>query len=80
MNHNTVVRAARVRPRLGSLLALAAALVAAPGGCSDTGPVGPVDQKAALGKVSDAGQAKARQSAKAKAADEEAAKTHPKLH
>jgi hypothetical protein len=68
------------RPHAGAVLrtALAAALIAGPAGCSDSGSVAAIDQKSAIAKASGP-DGKARQSAKAKTAAEEAAKKHPKL-
>jgi hypothetical protein len=65
------------RWRLCFFLIFLASLTTTPG-CSDSSP-GPIDQKAVIEKVS-GGDGKVRQSEKAKAASEEAAKKHPKLY
>jgi hypothetical protein len=65
------------RWRLFYLLVFLASIASNPG-CSDDS-AGAIDTKAAIEKAS-GGDGTARQSAKARAASEEAAKTHPKLH
>jgi hypothetical protein len=68
------------RPHTGAALCavFAAALAAAATGCSDSGSVKAIDQKAVIEKAS-GGDGKARQSPQAKAASEEAGVKHPKL-
>jgi hypothetical protein len=58
--------------------ALAVAVAVAATGCSDSGSVAAIDQKSAIEKVTGS-EGKAPQSAKARAASEEAARKHPKL-
>jgi hypothetical protein len=65
------------RWRLFCLFVFLGSIASSPG-CSDS-PVGAIDTKATIEKAS-GGDGNGRQSAKAKAASEEAAKTHPKLH
>ena len=65
------------RWRLCAFLIFLVSLATAPG-CSD-GSAAAIDPKAAIEKAS-GGEGKARQSEKARAASEEAAKKHPKLH
>jgi hypothetical protein len=60
-------------------LSVALASLVSVTGCSSDSTTTSVDTKAAIQKAT-GGDGKARQSEKAKAASEEAAKTHPKLH
>ena len=68
------------RKSIGRLccLSMALAWIGAGVGCSDNS-VTPIDTKSVIQKAS-GGEGQARQSAKAKEASEEAAKTHPKIH
>ena len=59
-------------------LSMALACLGFVAGCSDSAAT-PIDTTSTIRKVS-GGEGQARQSAKAKAASEEAAKAHPKLH
>jgi len=64
--------------RLCCLAAALASLGSNPG-CSDGGATPSLDPKVAIERAS-GGDGTARQSVKARAASEDAAKTHPKLH
>jgi hypothetical protein len=65
------------RWRLRVFLIVLASLATTPG-CSDSSP-GVIDQRAAMQKAT-GGDGKVRQSEKARADSEEAAKKHPKLY
>jgi hypothetical protein len=65
------------RWRLCCVLIFLGSIVSAPG-CSEDS-AGPIDTRVVIEKAT-GGQDKSKLSGKAKAADEEAAKLHPKLH